>query len=119
MATFYCAKCKERMCNSSDDNTFEHYLIKSNIYNLEQGKYDKLVSKVNKEYKENQRDPEFGDHYKDIDTWFDVCFELGSDAWVCPKCGTMYVFGENGHEVERVYVPVDKDEWFKKYSDKN
>lgn len=119
MATFYCAKCGERMWNGLDINTFEHFLIKQNIYNLKHKKYDKIIAEVNKEYKENQKDPEFGDDYKDIDTWFDVCLELGNAAWICPECGTMYVFKKHGGEVERVYVPVDKDEWFKRLNGKN
>lgn len=27
MATFFCVNCGERMCNSSNDNLFENYLI--------------------------------------------------------------------------------------------
>ena len=74
------------MCNSSNDNLFENYLIKANVDYLEEKKYNKIVERVNKEYKVKQKDPEFGVDYKDVDTWFDICFELGQDAWICPKC---------------------------------
>lgn len=103
MATFFCTNCSERMCNSSNDNLFENYLIKANIDYLEEKKYNKIIKKVNEEYKEKQKDPEFGDDYKNIDTWFDVCFELGQDAWICPKCRTMHIFKQNGVELENVY----------------
>lgn len=108
MATFYCTKCNERMWNGSDMNTFEHFLINQNVYNLEQKKYDKLIRKVNKEYKENQKDPEFGKDYKEIDTWFDVCFELGNDVWICPECKTMHIFERGGNKLEQVYILENK-----------
>ncbi len=103
MATFFCTNCGERMCNSSNDNLFENYLIKTNVDYLEEKKYNKIVKRVNEEYKEKQKDPEFGNDYKDVDTWFDVCFELGQDAWICPKCKTMFVFKRNSNELESVY----------------
>ena len=70
MATFFCTNCGERMCNSSNDNLFENYLIKANVDYLEEKRYNKIVKRVNQEYKEKQKDSEFGDDYKDIDTWF-------------------------------------------------
>lgn len=103
MATFFCTNCGERMCNSSNDNFFENYLIKTNVDYLEEKKYNKIIKRVNEEYKEKQKDPEFGNDYKDVDTWFDVCFELGQDAWICPKCKTMFVFKRNSNELESVY----------------
>ena len=103
MATFFCTNCGERMCNSSNDNLFENYLIKTNVDYLEEKKYNKIVKRVNEEYKEKRKDPEFGNDYKDVDTWFDICFELGQDAWICPKCKTMFVFKRNSNELESVY----------------
>lgn len=43
MATFFCTNCGERMCNSSNDNLFENYLIKTNVDYLEEKKYNKIV----------------------------------------------------------------------------
>ena len=103
MATFFCTNCGERMCKSSNDNLFENYLIKTNVDYLEEKRYNKIVERVNKEYKGNQKDPEFGNDYKDVDTWFDVCFELGQDAWICPKCKTMHIFEQGGNKLESVY----------------
>ena len=103
MATFFCVNCGERMCNSSNDNFFENYLIKANVDYLEEKKYNKIIERVNEEYKENQKDPEFGKDYEDVDTWFDICFELGQDAWICPKCKTMHIFEQNGNKLEAVY----------------
>ena len=103
MATFFCTNCGERMCNSSNDNLFENYLIKTNVDYLEEKKYNKIVERVNKEYEEKRKDPEFGVDYKDVDTWFDICFELGQDAWICPKCKTMHVFKRDSNELESVY----------------
>ena len=103
MATFFCTKCGERMCSSSNDNLFENYLIKTNIDYLEEKKYNKIVKRVNEEYKEKRKDSEFGNDYKDVDTWFDICFELGQDVWICPKCKTMFIFKRNSNELESVY----------------
>ncbi|MBQ3436533.1 hypothetical protein IJG26_01075 [Candidatus Saccharibacteria bacterium] len=103
MATFFCTNCGERMCNSSNDNLFENYLIKANVDYLEEKRYNKIVKRVNQEYKEKQKDSEFGDDYKDIDTWFDICFELGQDAWICPKCKTIHIFEQGGNKLESVY----------------
>ena len=116
MATFFCTNCGERMCNSSNDNLFENYLIKANVDYLEEKKYNKIVGRVNIEYKEKRKDPEFGNDYKDVDTWFDVCFELGQDAWICPKCKTMFVFKRNSSELESVYK-ID-DSWKDKTKNK-
>ena len=116
MATFYCFECGERMCNSSDMSTFDHFLIKQNIYNLKQKKYDRIVKRVNDEYKEQQKDPEFSKNYEEIDTWLDICLELGQWAWICPKCKTLYVFEQNGNAVERVYK-LDEN-WKKKLKEK-
>ena len=107
MATFFCTNCGERMCNSSNNNLFENYLIKTNVDYLEEKKYNKIVERVNKECKEKQKDPEFGNDYKDVDTWFDICFELGQDAWTCPRCKTMFIFKRNSNELESVYKPDD------------
>ena len=101
MATFFCINCGERMCNSSDDNTFEHFLIKTNVYNLEEKKYDEVVAKENKEILEwNKEHP---NDKREMDIWFGVCMELGQDAWICPKCKTMFVFKRNSNELENVY----------------
>ena len=101
MATFFCINCGERMCNSSDDNTFEHFLIKTNVYNLEEKKYDEVVAKENKETLEwNKEHP---NDKREMDTWFGVCMELGQDAWICPKCETMFIFKQNSNELESVY----------------
>ncbi|MBQ3433037.1 hypothetical protein IJG22_01930 [Candidatus Saccharibacteria bacterium] len=53
MATFFCTNCGERMCNSSNDNLFENYLVQTNIDYLEEKKYGKIVKKVNEEYEES------------------------------------------------------------------
>ena len=45
MATFFCTNCGERMCNSSNDNFFENYLIKANVDYLEEKKYNKIVER--------------------------------------------------------------------------
>ena len=117
MATFFCTNCGERMCNSSNDNLFENYLVKTNIDYLEEKKYSKIVKRVNEEYKEKRKDLEFGNDYKNVDTWFDICFELGQDAWICPKCKTMFIFKRNSNELESVYK-IDNS-WKNKIKDNN
>lgn len=91
------------MCNSGNDNLFENYLIKTNVDYLEEKIYNRIIKRVNQEYIEKRKDPEFGNDYKDVDTWFNVCFELGQDAWICPKCKAMHIFRRGGNELEAVY----------------
>lgn len=114
MATFFCTNCDKRMCNSSDDNVFEHFLIKTNIYNLEEKKYNRIIRQEIKETAEWNR--EYPDDKREPDTWFDVCIELGQDAWICPKCKTMHIFKRNSNELESVYK-LDKS--WKEKDEKN
>ena len=93
------------MCNSSDDNTFEHFLIKQNIYNLKEKKYEKLLAEAAKRLTDWQTEG-LADANDLADPWFDICLELGQSAWICPGCRMMYVFDAKG-KVKQTYQPVE------------
>ena len=46
MVTFFCTNCGERMCNSSNNNHFENYLVQTNIDYLKEKKYNKIVGEI-------------------------------------------------------------------------
>lgn len=105
MAQMLCVNCDARMSNTSTPNQIEHFLINSWVGDSRQKEYDKVVARTNK----TQREDPDGDG--EIDTWFDVCLELGSDTWICPNCQTMHIFSKDGKTLDKVYKLVDKESW--------
>lgn len=108
MARVLCQKCGKILSNTSE-NIVEHFLVKTWIEYYEQERYEKEVSRLNKEESErNKRFPEDGD---DIDTWFGVNMEFADDVWICPKCKTMHVFDMHTNELKNIYWRIPVDEW--------
>jgi hypothetical protein len=112
MGRMLCANCGNTISNTTCPNDIEYYLTRFGV--IDDKKYDELIKSENLRQKRNyERDHD--EELKYIDTWHEVNMEFGYDVWVCKNCKAMHIFSNKKgrrNEVERIYVPLDRNAWW-------